>query len=291
MVGPMARSKMFYLQGIRNIRPFVAPAWTLCLKVQFYLVYVAVLWLVARVSTQKWPVVARFFERRESLFLLICVAISTTILFGISTFPVAWIPIWLPQFGPGVAAFVAYKSVRDKQRLPPMSWGLVAASVLIPLIAGIRHHLEAYTASGIVGALLLVLVMRSRLDLGRSSTVIRYFGSRSYSLYLIHGLAMANAMPIVSKIDSGTPATQFGVFALSIAVAVASAELLFRFVEQPVLQFSRSISYNASIPNTLIASMSRVFRGFAEPKDRDSLRAKTNRLVSRLSNRDSNLTD
>ena len=292
-------SNMFYLQGIREIRPFVFAAWTLCLEVQFYLLYVAVLWFVGRFSMQKWPVVARCFERRENLFLFLCVGMSTTILFGISTFPVGWVLIWLPQFGPGVAAFVAYKSVRDKQRLSPLSWMFVVASVLIPLASGLRLHFSGYTASGIAGVVLLVLVLRSRLDLGRNSATIRYFGSRSYSLYLIHGLAMAKAMPIVSRVDSGTAFSQFLVFALSFAVALVSAELLFRCVEQPALRLSRRVPYDGTIRDAFFAAISpraksprpREFRGVAEEKDNDFRNATTLRRAATQSNLESTLSE
>jgi peptidoglycan/LPS O-acetylase OafA/YrhL len=68
-----------------------------------------------------------------------------------------------------------------------------------------------------------------------SLSVPMYLGRVSYSLYMVHGFALAPTKSICSKL-SGTPAViplKFAIFGAFVLISLAGAELCYRYVEMP----------------------------------------------------------
>lgn len=77
---------------------------------------------------------------------------------------------------------------------------------------------------------------------------LRFVGNISYSFYLIHGLALHGLRGVLSSLSLATPHTPapfLALFALSLAVAISAAALLYLGVEKPFLEMKKP---NQGIP-------------------------------------------
>lgn len=87
---------------------------------------------------------------------------------------------------------------------------------------------------GVPSALIVlgaVLMMPWRPALIRTPLMV--LGAASYSLYLVHGLALQLFERALTETQAGLPAVF--IFALCIAISVAAGMLVYRFVERPML--------------------------------------------------------
>ena len=111
------------------------------------------------------------------------------------------------------------------------TWLLGLALVLVPVLTFASGSVDfpgALAAIPAAGTALLILARRPPvLDHALSNPVMRYFGVRSYSLYLVHWPVLVYARELTERV---TPLITLGLFALIVVLA----ELLHRFVERPL---------------------------------------------------------
>ena len=122
------------------------------------------------------------------------------------------------------------------RRLPP--W----LSLTILLVGFAAEHLSKllFPLFSLSAGIFLssLLARRSWLTRLHQAPVMLWLGRRSYSMYLVHVLAL-NIFEARIHIDSGWKAAL--VLALSYALAAAAAQVLYRAVEQPARNFGRAV--------------------------------------------------
>ena len=211
---------VFYAQTIVGQAQIVSVFWTLTYEVQFYLVFVLAVMFGQRFGTRAgWALAIVPFLTSLAVPALHVDAHGLFIL-------------WWYAFAAGAATFGMLK-----KRLPLAVW-LVALALIAAdeAFVGSLNHIAVAVAAlsiGLVGRAGLL----SRWTGGR---VLQWLGSRSYSLYLIHFLGAAIAKILSPRI--GGPGLATLVFAGSLLVALAAAEVVHRLIEAPAHRLSRTVN-------------------------------------------------
>ncbi len=214
------------------------PLWSLRWEVPFSLALPAYVLLLRR--------------RRPALALLEVGALLTMI--GVGTVTGSLALRYLPVFGLGVLLalhqdrFAGLGPWVDARRFPRLAWATAAVGVACLLTARWLVHglpdaprlaeaaASAATIAGAVGALLLALHWRA-LRAGLERPAAQWVGTRSFSLYLVHDLAIVALAVLAAGAWGPWPAATVGaVLALPVAAG------FYHVVERPSIALSRSAS-------------------------------------------------
>jgi exopolysaccharide production protein ExoZ len=203
--------------------------WSLCYEVAFYAVVAVLLFCAVR---------AKQASRLLDALSLLTVGTLVWLNLAGSACPFPW-SLW-PQFGLGA---LVYQVLAQPQRKTPQAVFLLC-SVLVTAYA-LRHGSEGST-DGISGgfqdffylgfAVLLLLLFRWDAILTRSwpARLFSWVGLFSYSLYLIHLLALGIVTQGLSRLHS-LDAHPLLLFLLKLVLCIAVGRLFFQFCERPFL--------------------------------------------------------
>jgi peptidoglycan/LPS O-acetylase OafA/YrhL len=240
----------FNYRGVSPLLTEVGPFWSLGIEFQFYIVFpfVALGLLTAGASRRVWLTV---------LVAVIVVSATWRALLGVERFPDSymWTHVRLDSITWGVLIAVAMYWGR-LQGAPARVVRAVAAASLVALV-WIYLNLGGFDARtydwGITVAGLASAGVVAALLLLPTSTMARLFswrplvelGKRSYSAYLWHQLVFLFLVRHTSVGQRFRPDGDrdwllgFGLAAVGYAVTFVLADLTYRFVEQPLLAWSR----------------------------------------------------
>jgi peptidoglycan/LPS O-acetylase OafA/YrhL len=221
---------------------FNIPAWSISLEWQFYVIAPFVLMVVVR---------RRLLVPAAVALAVIEVAFRAR-LFGHFYQP-SCLPAAATYFAIGIACRLTYPAVAGSTRYPitisalivimlipisdvPTASALVWMSVYLGLIAGRQE------GSGSLYARIHRGLWENRLVL--------YFGSRSYSIYLTHILAITfcHSAWVNLKPDSGPLETFIALSGMTVPVTTVAAELFYRGVERPGIALGSRIARWLSQP-------------------------------------------
>ena len=204
---------------------FNAPAWSLSLEWQFYLVAPLAVMLAGRPRTIVWVALA---------------ATALEITYKFDLLGSFRLPSFLPGavgfFAVGIASRLVLPKILNSVRHPNIIWALLI--VLIPVgWAVLPIAVWAIVLTGLAlapsdgGSSLFVRAYRAALE----SRIATYFGSRSYSIYLCHLPVVSVCLAIWLRMDPDAlqVATFFGVSAMAIPLTILVAEFLYRGIERP----------------------------------------------------------
>jgi peptidoglycan/LPS O-acetylase OafA/YrhL len=154
------------------------------------------------------------------LFLLACFALP---------FP-KHLPHYAPLFALGIIAYQMKTGLVGRQE------GMVAAGLaaLVALVGSDPLHVPVGLASFAV-----------ILCVGRTNAIIAFFGSVSYSVYLLH-VPLGSRVINLGSHWAHTSWAKAGVLLAAFAVTIAGAWLLHRLIEKPSQSLSRRIKYPRS---------------------------------------------
>ena len=232
---------MLYLQTITKGMAIVGVAWTLCLEVQFYLVFILLL------LAGKWAGGPKVKAENVSLLLVASLGLVSITLSKEQW--TVWFLQWWFYFAAGV---ICYWGVRDrKQRFAfPVFMALSAIGLYtkdpLPLLVGAATAILLYTA-GTRGGLTTWLNFR----------VLQYLGKISYSLYLIHLTVAVYILRFGFRMTQEDPTWALLWFTLAMGVSIAAGHLFFVFVERPSMRFAsrfktaQAVEVNKPSPSTV----------------------------------------
>jgi peptidoglycan/LPS O-acetylase OafA/YrhL len=192
--------------------------WTLAIEFQFYL-FIGALFTIFRGAASK------------NLYLVggLVLAFSSVTFFSEFIKPIQLVH-YAPYFGIGILAWlVCCYSVRMLLHL-----FLLATIILIGFLGGLS------LSNLLFGALAFFLILHWK----PKKSIWRFFGTISYSLYVIHPPFVALEHVIGLRL-LGTAMKPF-LFLLpigTIAVCIGAAWVLYKLVEEPTMRFSKKIKY------------------------------------------------
>ena len=236
--GPAVVAHLLYLQDILGFDPINSIYWTLCLEIQFYLVFCALLVVVQKLDgNQPQP-------QRSKRFLVFGIAAAIAALYALGilpeTFGKGWfLPLW-HGFLLGVFAYWAW----NKEWKASWFYGY-AAIVLVGALGHLQSTLAAYQIAFVITATLLLEVGRAN----RMATLLdwrwlQFLGLVSYSLYLIHNPVSATSFFVTHKFLGSSALGEAIALMATIAVCVIAAYLLWRFCEKPSIKLSQQVKLN-----------------------------------------------
>lgn len=231
-------SNMFYLQWILRYPALLGVSWTLCLEVQFYLLFVLVIAVVQLIgSRSKQPARTRV-EDRISTFAIISLFVFSLILRtelyrrGNAGEPPWFVYDWY-LFGLGIIVYWAWRG-----RIGARA---ATSSIILVLICGLWVGQERMIAGATTGAVIYIAARRDRLGEWLSRPAFQYLGAISYSLYLIH-------FGVVTRVLNfglhRTGLSTLSVAAWSVVAAagsVAVAHALHVAVERPTMRLAAKL--------------------------------------------------
>ena len=221
---------VFYLQdilGYGNINPIF---WTLCMEIQFYLVY-AILLALGRNNPE-----ARFQGRRTATLLLFAGLLSLLWPLGIGpNLPQGLFPPLWHGFLLGVGAYWAW---RDR--------GLVPWFVVYVLFIGVPSIINGDWFSLVcvlTAATLLSVGIADRLQSAWNWRWLQFLGTISYSLYLIHNPITGATFRVGYMITGRNAYLEALWWSASIVASITFAWVMWWAVEKPSVQLARKVSF------------------------------------------------
>jgi exopolysaccharide production protein ExoZ len=221
----IAKSLLFipYRDAGGLIAPLIVPGWTLNFEMFFYLLFAVGLLAPARL--RPWLVSG-----------------ALVALVAIRPLGDAQDPLWatytnpiLLEFGAGVWLGKAW----SEKRLPGrgVSWALIAAG-LAAFTATALTNVDVEPARVLLWGLPALLLVTGAVSLERHGPIpnwrpLQALGDASYSVYLIHGLAISAVMRVLQMLGLSSPLLLFGA---AIVVGVAAGLVAYQLVEKPLMR-------------------------------------------------------
>jgi len=228
---------VLYLQDLAGAHGIVGVAWTLCLELQFYLVFVLLLWVVQRLPMSKWG--ARVLIFAPPAVLSACVSHligKNDVIDELGGLGGLFIGPWYLFFLGVLVKWVLF----DR-----LDWWIAAALpvFVVGLIVVQGEPLVPYdnyvAVAGVAAAVVLVTVgWTARFGGGLGMAPIAYLGKISYSLYLIHYTIGTNFILKVHERFGPGYEYQIPAAVVAIAVSLGAAHLLYVAVEAPSVQLA-----------------------------------------------------
>lgn len=230
---------LVYLQGLLDLGHIVDVYWSLCLEIQFYLIFVIALAVVqglGRTTTARMTRSVVFY----AVFGALAVA-SVAIALGWWEAPVTGLftSRWYLFF------------------LGAMTWWAQGGTVSSLLFRA--YWLALFAAQAVAGwhvptcvglaasALIHAAYHRGFLATGLSGRGWQFLGRISYSLYLVHPIVGWRAISVGKRWlgPDPTPLACVGLFLGGIAVSLVASTIFYRLLERPAMRLSRRVRLNA----------------------------------------------
>lgn len=228
---------VLYLQNILGYDNLSAGFWTLCIEIQFYLLYV-----VGYGIAQKFP--SRTKQREADagpvplLILFAPVAVASLFLWNLDSSNDMWIIHFFCMFFLGMTAWWALDG-----RVPGWVFWAYAATIAGRLAWDVRggRNFSVDLSVALVAGIAIYLVGRAgKLATTLNFRPLQYLGRVSYSLYLIH-FPVAHVVTTFGfwlTDESPSPAVAAFWLVAALFVSLGAAHLLYVFVEAPSVRFA-----------------------------------------------------
>ncbi len=230
---PEIVANLFYLQRILGVQELVEVAWTLCIEIQFYLVFILFMFALRRqiVAENPNPV-----EIVAPAFLWISGVAS---LWLRSVSGEAWfLPFWF-FFAMGVMVYWTYRGAVHP------AWFLTLAVIALvawPFAGSLRDLTHFAATVGVITAVAVYWVgLRGGLTRWLNQPWFQYLGRISYSLYLVHLLVLSVVLRGGYKLTGESAIGAYFWFPFAVALCIGAGELLYRAVERPSMLLASSL--------------------------------------------------
>lgn len=228
----------FYLQNILGYENISVGFWTLCIEIQFYMLFVVML-AAAQYVSYRYASFAQFdmsSPNRASSSALI--AVFAPVMFA-SLFTFTYfeqLDDWFLRYYCLFCLGACLSACRNGMLPKAIAW---IALTLFAIRIGIEFQRGVFCGLAI-GLLIMLAEYRNALNSWLMSRTWQYLGKISYSLYLIH-YPIAHLVMHVGKQFTGNDVTMIYVWmAASLVASVAAAAILYRLVEAPSLALAQS---------------------------------------------------
>lgn len=229
---------MCYLQNVTGVTQVLGVAWTLCIEVQFYLVFIFLVTFCRMVANGPVP----------SLLIFAVGGLGLLSLFE-HTSEVATPPWLLPFWFYFVAGIFCYWHLHGRLGAV-VFWTFIGA-----LAVAAWHDQDGRTAVGLATVLVFYAVGRAgRLTTWLGHSVFGYLGKISYSLYLIHLPVLLVILRAGYKLTGENQVAAVGWFVLALLTSIATAHVFCVYVEVPSARLARRLKFGLRAPRFAVDS-------------------------------------
>lgn len=225
---------MVYLHDITGADAVLSVAWTLCLEVQFYLVVVLMVLGAGRLTRDES---SRARLVHVGALTLGLVSLSLPLL-GVSAGPWFIGTWWMFCIGLALSWFMhGHLSTRAIVTILAV---LAVWCAVRPLVTDHQDQWGGQWFAWATAVLIAWLVATDRIT-ARIHPIYLYFGTLSYSLYLVHLPVIETGLGAVFKLTGASPRGAWLAFVLGAVLSVATAHVLQRVVERRSIAWSKKI--------------------------------------------------
>jgi peptidoglycan/LPS O-acetylase OafA/YrhL len=236
-------SEVFFLQDILGYGSTSTGLWFICIEVQFFLLFLALLWLAQHLRSDNGPTTARAgWPARLAVFAPL--ALLSLFVFNVDARYDAWIVFFFGTLFLGTMTCWALDG-----SVPPAAFWLyvLAALVRLALFPGLRLTVA------LSAAVLIYTVGRlGRLNRWLSARWLQYLGGISYSFFLVHYSVSHVVKWLGHRLTEKSPDVAIAWLLLALVASIVVADLFHRRVETPACQlaeqFKPSVSANLREP-------------------------------------------
>ena len=227
---------LVYLQELCGFANINDSYWTLCLEVQFYIVFVLLLGLSQWLARKSYPI------SRNQVFLASAIvsALYPIGVFGVQPRATFFLEPWY-SFMLGVLAYWAWKRQLREEIFYGYAGVIFAGSIMQP------DRFPA--ASAICAIAFLNLGQTGRLGQWLKEKAFQFLGKISYSLYLIHGPILGVVFFIGQRVLPPSPFTDLVCTAITLISCLIASTLMWRRIEKPSVILSQKLK---TLPSTAV---------------------------------------
>ena len=218
-------ASLFYLQNILHRRGIVGVAWTLCLEIQFYLVFIGLLAIGQRVGKRQnmvgaAPIVVAGTAVLSAFAQGWAVHTGRLGLLDMSWFVYTWY-----MFALGILAYWC------SERYAP-AWLFIVPSA-VALVGGCWLGFDRMIVAASTSLIIYGLGAGGQLRSWSLGPVVQYFGAISYSLYLVHLEVLARIYKTAIHWTGLSAGPAVCWFVVAGVTSVIVAHLFHHWVEEP----------------------------------------------------------
>ena len=222
---------ILYLQDLLGLNNFSVVYWTLCIEVQFYLVFAVGLIVYRQITSDR----AAHFSLGATLLGLSWLA---SILLWLNdwhaiskTFLIYW-----HEFAVGILACRLVGSPRSRRWEKIMAFVILSGGAWLAVL----HDRTGLLVAVATSAIIWYFGARNRLQTAWDNSVLQFMGTISYSLYLVHVPIGTLFMGLKTRLASHENVfVDFALFFLAVACSLGCAVVFYRVVERPAMVLSR----------------------------------------------------
>ncbi len=236
---------VFYLQNILGYENISVGFWTLCIEIQFYMLFVIMLGAAQYLSKRHVRFVQLDAQSPNEASAKALIAVFAPIMFA-SLFTFTYfeqLDDWFLRYYCLFCLGACLSATHNKMLPKSIAW---IALALFAIRIGIEYQRGVFSAL-LVGLLITLAEHRNTLNSWLMSRTWQYLGRISYSLYLIH-YPVAHLVMHLGKRYTGNDLTMiFAWMLMSIVASIAAAEALYRLVEAPSLALAQAFGRRTSL--------------------------------------------
>jgi peptidoglycan/LPS O-acetylase OafA/YrhL len=236
---------VLYLQEVFGYPEINSVFWTLCLEVQFYLVYVFIL-----VVGKNDP---SMHMQGRRVVIILCLAIFVSLLWPVGIIKAEpWKGSFFPLWHGFLLGVAAYWSWRYKE-LRKYFTGFVA----IIFIAAVFRQDSFSLVCGATATLLLVVASLGRITSMLPWVWLQFLGTVSYSLYLIHNPITGASFRAGYILTGDSLLTEIFWTLATVGICIFCSAIMYYLVEKPSIKLSRMIDLNRPLTKPIFVNLSR----------------------------------
>jgi peptidoglycan/LPS O-acetylase OafA/YrhL len=218
-----------YLHNLTGINAILGVSWTLCIEVQFYLLFVFLLGS-GRVLSRSASAVPK-----SAIVMVVALALISLARYHYASDGPWFITFWF-YFAIGV---LCYWAVRGRIR----PWTFATFPMLCAISAIVHLKPDALLTGAITATLLYMAGHRAQLGNWLKNPMLQYFGRISYSLYLVHVLVLSIVLRGGYKLTGTNAKYAWGWFVLAALASILAADVFHRFIERPTTKMASRLKH------------------------------------------------
>jgi len=233
---------MFYLQGLLNKEPLIGVAWTLCIEIQFYLIFI----LLLLFGSKAHRLLPEFNVSKITVGLVFCLGIGALILKHCTFNSAYFISFW-HYFAFGTLAYWGMQRVIS----PKLFFAFVGLFVIDTCFSdpvsiydfGSKHSLsiQAMVIGLLTATSLYYAGTHGLMSKWGKHPILQYLGRISYSLYLIHGIVIMVLSKLFFPAAEANPIMAIVWYISVYVVSIGMAQLLYMVIEKPSMKFASKL--------------------------------------------------
>ncbi len=246
-------ANMFYLDNILGLVSVVPIGWTLCLEIQFYLVFFLLLWVARQPESERGTIIEGLSFSRERALYVFVPAMAFALCWPLGIFEEnIHQGLWFPQWFMFLLGVFAYWSTTSRSS---EKWLIVFLSINLALVVyyaiwtpefvpvfagghGFGDAVPVLLATLITTSIIYAAGKLGRLEVWLSGPVLQFLGRISYSLYLMHVITGARLMRVLGRFGFDTVWGSLILVVIGLVGSLVGAYMLYYFVERPFLRLA-----------------------------------------------------